>query len=394
MRSLTGLLVGYTIFIAGNSLLTTLVSLRMLQAESSTLDVGLVQSCYFIGFVVGAVALGPLVANLGSQRSFISFGLVSALAAPGYLSFDAPGEWAALRLVTGFCMVGIFTSIESGVNGAVANKERGRAFSLYLLLTYLGVSSGQILLGAVSRASDVKGVLVNVLFLSALVPVALIGEWKQPVASTVVSQSQLTSSRRTAMLFDGLQGLLHAAPRSVPAAVGAGLLSSTFYALTPVYLSRIGLPTNDISEVMAVAVTGGLLSQWPVGKLSDLIGRRAALGTVSLAAAFVSLLLVFVRSLAIVDVLLFFYVALTFTFYGVISSDANDRINETQRVRTSATLLLLFSIGGVAGPTLASIFMKFLDAGGLYVFSLVMTLGLAALCRKNDSRPRQTTIDS
>ncbi|WP_343675554.1 MFS transporter [Paraburkholderia heleia] len=379
MRSLTGLLVGYTILIAGNSLLTTLVSLRMLQAESSALDVGLVQSCYFIGFILGAFFLGSFVENVGSQRSFISFGAIAALAALGYLSFDSPGEWAVLRLVTGLCMVGIFTSIESGVNGAVSNRERGRAFSLYLILTYLGVSSGQMLLGLGDKGGNVDRILVNVLFLLALVPVASIGEWKQPAPKATVSPSQPSLFRQAAALLDGLRELLRAAPRSVPAAIGSGLLSSAFYALTPVYLARIGFPANEISQVMAVAVIGGLLSQWPVGKLSDLVGRRAAFGNVSVAAAFFSALLIFVRSLGFVDVLLFFYVALTFTFYGVIASDANDRVDEAQRVRTSASLLLVYSIGGAIGPTLASIFMRYLGAGGLYTFSLVVTLALAVL---------------
>jgi hypothetical protein len=86
------------------------------------------------------------------------------------------------------------------------------------------------------------------------------------------------------------------------------------------------------------------------------------------------MLLIVVRSPVVVDVILFFYVALTFTFYGVIASDANDRVHEAQRVQTSATLLLVYSIGGAAGPTLASLFMRFLGAGGLYVFTLGVTL--------------------
>jgi len=42
MRSLIGLLGGYTILVCGNSLLTTLISLRMLHDERTALAVGLV----------------------------------------------------------------------------------------------------------------------------------------------------------------------------------------------------------------------------------------------------------------------------------------------------------------------------------------------------------------
>lgn len=387
MRALLGLLSGYTILVCGNSLLTTLISLRMLQAQHTALDVGLVQSCYYVGFIVGALGMGPLVARIGPQRAFIGFGALAALAALGYLSFDSPDIWAALRLVTGFSMVGVFTSIESGVNSAVPNRQRGRAFALYLVLTYLGVSIGQFLLGVSAPGSNLEHGLVNGLFVAALIPVALIGDWQQvvppPIAAVtaIASTSPLATPKRPTLLLDGLRELHRVAPRSVPACIGAGLLSSAFYALTPVYLSRIGFPAGDISRVMGIVLIGALLSQWPVGRLSDHLGRRATLGVVSLVSALAAAVLIVMRAPLLVDALLFVYVALTFTLYGVIVSDVNDHVDQTRRVQTSATLLLVFSLGGAAGPTIASVFMRLLGPGGLYVFALAVTLGLAALSR-------------
>ncbi|MFP6562578.1 MFS transporter [Paraburkholderia sp. B3] len=397
MRSLIGLLSGYTLLICGNSLLTTLVSLRMLHVERSALDVGLVQSCYYVGFIGGALGLGPLVARIGPQRAFIGFAAFTALAALGYLSFDTPGAWAALRLLTGFSMVGVFTSIESGVNGAVPNGQRGRAFALYLVLTYLGVSAGQFLLGLSGMGSagngDFERVFVNALFVGALIPVALIGDWQVPLPSSASAAavsatraSPLATPKRPALLLDGLHELRRAAPRSVPACIGAGLLSSAFYALTPVYLERIGFPPADISRAMGIVLIGALLSQWPVGKLSDRLGRRTTLGAVATSAAVLAAALIVVRAPLAVDTLLFLYVALTFTLYGVIVSDVNDRVDQSARVKTSATLLLVFSIGGAAGPTVGSLFMRVLGASGLYVFALAVTLGLVALSRARAAR--------
>ncbi|SDB91952.1 MFS transporter [Paraburkholderia lycopersici] len=378
MRALIGLLGGYTILVCGNSLLTTLISLRMLHAERTALDVGFVQSCYYVGFIAGALGLGPLVGRIGPQRAFIGFGALAALAALGYLSFDSPDVWAVLRFVTGFSMVGVFTSIESGVNGAVPNERRGRAFALYLVLTYLGVSAGQFLLGAGAPGGMFEHALVNGLFVGALIPVALIGEWQSVQAAP---PSALATPKRPTLLLDGLRELHCVAPRSVPACVGAGLLSSAFYALTPVYLARIGYPASGISQAMGVVLIGALLSQWPVGRLSDRLGRRATLGVISVVAAGAAAALVVVRTAALVDTLLFLYVALTFTLYGVIVSDVNDRVDQARRVQTSATLLLVFSLGGAAGPMLASLFMRLAGAGGLYVFACFVTLALAALSR-------------
>ena len=384
MRALIGLLGGYTILVCGNSLLTTLISLRMLHDERTALDVGLVQSCYYVGFIVGALGLGPIVGRIGPQRAFIGFGALAALAALGYLSFDSPDIWAVLRLITGFSMVGVFTSIESGVHGAVPNERRGRAFALYLVLTYLGVSAGQFLLGVGAPGGIFEHALVNGLFVAALMPVALIGEWQSVEAAPIAAAappSALATPKRPTLLLAGLRELHRVAPRSVPACIGAGLLSSAFYALTPVYLARIGYPASDISHAMGIVLIGALLSQWPVGRLSDRLGRRATLGVISLVSACAAAALAVLRTPALVDTLLFLYVALTFTLYGVIVSDVNDRVDQARRVQTSATLLLVFSLGGAAGPTVASLFMRLLGAGGLYVFALVVTLALAALSR-------------
>ncbi|WP_343668028.1 MFS transporter [Paraburkholderia heleia] len=386
MRALIGLLGGYTILVCGNSLLTTLISLRMLHGERTALAVGLVQSCYYVGFIVGALGLGPIVGRIGPQRAFIGFGALAALAALGYLSFDSPDVWAVLRLITGFSMVGVFTSIESGVNGAVPNERRGRAFALYLVLTYLGVSAGQFLLGVGAPGGIFEHALVNGLFVTALIPVALIGEWQSaeaalPAPVAEAPASALATPKRPTLLLDGLRELHRVAPRSVPACIGAGLLSSAFYALTPVYLARIGYPASGISRAMGVVLIGALLSQWPVGRLSDRLGRRATLGLISLVCACAAAALAVLRAPVLVDAILFLYVALTFTLYGVIVSDVNDRVDQARRVQTSATLLLVFSLGGAAGPTVASLFMRLLGAGGLYVFALVVTLGLAALSR-------------
>jgi MFS family permease len=381
MRALIGLLSGYTILICGNSPLTTLVSLRMLHAQQSALDVGLVQSCYYLGFIAAGLGLGPLVSRIGPQRAFVGFAAINALTALGYLSFDAPGAWAALRLVTGFSMTGIFTSIESGVNGAVPNERRGRAFSIYLALTYLGVSTGQFLLGLFTSDGEFAGVFINALLLCALIPVALIGDWQHPLPKSTAPASPLAIPKRPALLLDGMHALLRVAPRSVPACIGAGLLSGAFYAMTPVYLSRIGFPAASIAHAMGVVLIGALLSQWPVGRLSDRLGRHQTLGAVSLASALFAAALIVVRTPIVVDTVLFLYVALTFTLYGVIVSDVNDRVDDTQRVKTSATLLLVYSLGGAAGPALASLCMKLLGAGGLYTLALIVTLGLAALSR-------------
>jgi MFS family permease len=411
MRALTGLLLGYAILVCGNSMLTTLLSLRLLAGTHSPIVVGIVQSCYYVGCLLGALGIGALVIRIGPHRAFIGFGALAALAALGDLSCDDPLLWAVLRIVTGLSMIGIFTSLESGVNGAVANGRRGRAFAIYLVLTYLGVSAGQFLLGAGHVVGDGQQMLVHALFIGAPIPVALLGNWSAAqihtgtvgatheviAPTTSMAMTSLSASpgvivikttgplsppallRRFTAQLDGLREIRRVAPHSLPACIGAGSLSGAFYALAPVFLARIGFTSTDISRTMGVALTGALLLQWPVGKLSDRYERPTVIGIVSTLSAVVSALLIVTRSQPLVEMLLFAYVSLTFTLYGVIVSDVNDRVDANRRVKTSAALLLAFSIGGVAGPLLSSLCVLALGEGGLYAFALVVTLALSWL---------------
>jgi MFS family permease len=81
----------------------------------------------------------------------------------------------------------------------------------------------------------------------------------------------------------------------------------------------------------------------------------------------------------LVEVLGYVYVSVVFSLYGVVTSYVNDCIPAGQRVAVSAGLLLIFSLGASAGPTLASALMALAGPGGLYLFTALVTCTLVAL---------------
>jgi fucose permease len=46
---------------------------RMVDSGVSTIGVGLVQSCYYIGFVLGAVFNRSLIERVGQHRTFVAY---------------------------------------------------------------------------------------------------------------------------------------------------------------------------------------------------------------------------------------------------------------------------------------------------------------------------------
>jgi MFS family permease len=60
-----------------------------------------------------------------------------------YLS---PLFWGALRFLCGMTSFGLFMVIESWLNECTESNYRGRVFSIYMILSYLGIGVGQQLL--------------------------------------------------------------------------------------------------------------------------------------------------------------------------------------------------------------------------------------------------------
>ncbi len=59
--------------------------------------------------------------------------------------------------------------------------------------------------------------------------------------------------------------------------LAAGLANGTFWSLAPVFTSAVSDDLALAAWFMSSTVVGGALAQWPLGLLSDIIGRREGL---------------------------------------------------------------------------------------------------------------------
>jgi MFS family permease len=375
------LLFGYAILITGNGLLGTLISLRLIQEQAPSLVVGVVQSAYYVGFMVGALWGGGLIGRVGHHRAFVTFAAVSACCALGYAAWSSAAVWAALRFVMGFCLVGIFTVVESWLHQVASNAQRGRVFSAYLIMNYLGVGTGQFLIGLADPAGFELFSVVSALFSASLIPVALAGTAPMPTAP--VETPGTGGASRLARGLSGLSTVYKWAPLGVYGCLAAGMLNSGFYSMQPVFMRKLGYSVTDVSHFMGFALLAALLPQWPVARLADLFDRRIIIVAITVLAATCSALLFLLHGGLLVEVLGYVYVSVVFSLYGVVTSYVNDCIPAGQRIAVSAGLLLIFSLGASGGPTLASLLMAMAGPGGLYLFTAIVTCTLAALTLKS-----------
>src|SRR5690606_27840089 len=132
-----------------------------------------VMAGYFGGFVLGSIAVPPMIRRVGHVRVFAALGtLISAVlilyaAVPHWLA------WAALRLVIGFCFCGVYITAESWVNASATNETRGQAMSAYFIMQMLGLVIGQVLLNVSDPAGWMLFVIPSVLVSLAFTPILL-----------------------------------------------------------------------------------------------------------------------------------------------------------------------------------------------------------------------------
>ncbi|CAN7422715.1 MFS transporter [Trinickia sp. LjRoot230] len=370
-QALAGLLGGYALLIVGNGLFQTLIPLRMLNAGATTFAVGMIQSCYYAGFIFGAVFNRRLIDRIGQHRTFVAFSSVVAILALAFGRFESLSALALIRFMTGFAFMGLYTSIESWLNGVVRNERRGRVFGSYAAINYLAVGSGQFLLNAGDASGNAQLSIVAALFTAAILPVTLLEGWPLRVSDAALDRMP----SRT--WWEGVQAMKASTPLAIPGCVLAGFLYSCFYSMTPVYLARTGFSTADLSALMGTALFGALLPQWPMGRLSDTIDRRRLVYHIALISTCLSAALAVFHARSFVWVATLAYVAVTFTQYGLIVSHVNDRTEPHHRVAITATLLLMFSFGGMVGPVVASLLMSVIGPSGLFVFNGVSAAMLA-----------------
>ncbi|HVJ53789.1 MAG TPA: MFS transporter [Aliidongia sp.] len=344
--------------------MTPLIPILLLRQGVSTQGIGFVASAYFLGFLAGALRADRIVMRVGHIRAFAVFAAVAADAALFMTLVNSPWSWAVCRFLIGFQMSGLFLVIESWLNDKTDAASRGRTFGIYLLVSWLGAAGGPLLLKAL-QASDRLFTIGGIAFATALLPMAL-----TPVSNPTIGERSRF----------GILRLFRISPLGIVCCLTAGLVNSAFWAFIPVYLTETGRDTDDISTFVSIATITGMLVQYPIGLLSDRLGRRpVTLASLLLGLAAALLMGWFSRgSLTELTIIGCLFAGVMAPVYGLGVGQTNDYIAPGDFVGAAGGLLFAWALGASIGPSLAGAVVGMLGATGLFVY-LAGMLALVSL---------------
>src|SRR6202040_2216932 len=159
------------ILMLGAGLQGTILGLRATLEGFPTPVIGLVMSCYYVGYLLGTLIAPRLLRRIGHVRVFAALAALASVASLVHASWVHPVPWGAMRLLSGLCFAGIYVVAESWLNDRASRANRGRLFAVYMLILYLGLGAAQFLLIVSNPLTPGPFMLVSVLISLAMVPI-------------------------------------------------------------------------------------------------------------------------------------------------------------------------------------------------------------------------------
>jgi MFS family permease len=368
LSSFSSLYLAALLMLCGTGLFNTFMGLRLTAQAVSPFWVGTLIAGYYLGLVCGARLGHQLLIRVGHIRAFVACAAIAAVMVLAQASIELLPLWLLFRLIAGVAMVTQFMALESWLNEQTENRLRGRVFSVYMLMSGLGTVLGQLSLTLFPTLDLRPLTLVAVFQILCLVPIALTARSHPATPVPAPLDLKFFASR---------------VPLSMTVLFVAGMLSGGFYGLAPVYAARHGFSTAQVAVYVAATVTAGLLSQFPMGWLSDRVNRaglircNAAILTVLPVLMWGWLALPFPAMLVLSCV----FGVLQFTLYPLGAAFANDHVEPERRVGLSAILLMAYGIGACTGPLIAGGIMSLAGPDMYYVFISACALTLVLTVR-------------
>ena len=344
----------------------SLLGVRAVEEEFSLTATGFMMSGYFVGYFIGAKTIPQIISRVGHIRVFAAFASIASLVILIHAVYVNPFVWFLLRVLTGISMVSIYTVAESWLNDRASNKNRGSVLSIYMVILYGAMGLGMFLLNFSDPSNFEPFILISIITSAALIPI-LLTKRKPPTFKKISSMS--------------IQEVFISSPFGMVSSFFYGTIQSALFTLLAVYAATMNFSIFQISLVTFLLAVSGAVSQWPIGKLSDMFDRRRVIIIVTFAAAFFAFCAILSsRQMYLPGDLatskFWFYVFLIlFSFcslpmFSLILAHTNDFIPKEKFVAAGASLQFIFGMGAMAGPFLCSIFMGMVGPNGFFIFLL------------------------
>ena len=382
------LFTGYAILITAHGFQGNLLQVRSVIENFSFITTGIIMTGYYVGYFVGASIIPNLVSKVGHIRVFAAFASMASLSILIHAVFVNPIIWTSGRFLTGFSLIGVYIVVESWLNDRATNRNRGGVLAIYMFITFVGLATGTLLLNFNQPEQFEPFILISLLFSIALIPILLV---------------KRSAPKFKKISFMKIKQLYKVSPLGTFSMFCTGLIHSAIFGVGAVYAATLNFTIFEISIFLFSITIAGAIFQFPIGYFSDRSDRRIVIIISTMLAAIFCVLAIWISGSSLgnmylastmgVEKLMFFifiilYAGFALPMFTLNLAYVNDFIDKERFVAAGAGLQIIFGIGAMGGPIIASLFMNFYGANGFFIFLAIFHLivglfGMYRITRRN-----------
>ncbi|MBT2662012.1 MFS transporter [Bacillus sp. ISL-45] len=336
----------------------------------------------YLGILIASPLMEAPLRRFGYKPIILIGGFTVAISLALFPLWKSFWFWFLLRLAIGIGDHMLHFATQTWITSFSPKDRIGRNISLYGLFFGLGFAAGPLMTGFVKINTTLPFIISSAISLAAWLTVWLLNN-ERPEHDTDNS-SFFGTMKRFGKVFK------YAWVAFLPP-FGYGFLEASLNGNFPVYAMRSGIGVDAVALLLPAFAIGGILSQLPLGILSDKLGRRNVLIVVTLA-GFISFTTAGLLENSTIGLLICFFLAGTVvgsTFSLGISYMA-DLLPKQLLPAGNLMCGIFFSFGSISGPFIGGLAIQWLKGiSFFYVISTMLLLIFIALVAVRHDGPTQ-----
>ena len=323
------------------------------------------------GLYIGTLLVSPFmeqpIRKFGYKPIILIGGLLVFLSLFLFPLWKSVIFWFVLRLFIGIGDHLLHFSTQTWITSFSPTARLGRNIALYGLSFGIGFAVGPLFVPLVSIFEGLPFIISGILCMAAWSLVFFVdNDFPEHMHGKPTIQGTWSRFAQTI----GIAWVAFIPPFSY------GFLESSLHAIYPVYALRLSFDVSMVSLILAAFSTGGILSQLPLGALSDKVGRRHVVLAALFGGAITFGLAGFIDTNEWGVAVLFFVAGL---FVGSLFSLGISYMADLtpKELLPSGNLLcgIFFSIGSLTGPFMGGLLLQLMENFSfLWLISLFLFL--------------------
>lgn len=325
---------------------------------------GLHATGLYIGILIASPLMEAPLRRFGYKPIILAGGLAVAVSLALFPLWKSFWFWFILRLAIGIGDHMLHFATQTWITSFSPKERLGRNISIYGLFFGLGFAAGPLMTRFVEINAALPFIVSAAISLAAWLAVWLLKN--EHPEHDLDSTSFFGTMKRFGKVFK------YAWVAFLPP-FGYGFLEASLNGNFPVYAMRSGIGVDSVAILLPAFAAGGILSQLPLGILSDRLGRRTVLIAITLS-GFITFTAAGFLEDSPAGLLISFFVAGTLvgsTFSLGISYMA-DLLPKQLLPAGNLMCGIFFSFGSISGPFIGGVAIELLK--GISFFYVISTM--------------------